>query len=86
MSVEDDLFYIELPNGLRFGLRAIEAHGDRWILATAASDAEWLEGALLSARRVRRCRWGSETWWRHRAVILEAERRCGVRLLSGGAA
>jgi len=80
---EDGYFYIELEGGGRIGIHAIEASGDRWIMPEKASLSDWLDGAHLSAGRLDRCRRGSRNWWRHRAVILEAERRAGVRVLDG---
>lgn len=80
-----EFFYIELPDDQRFGLVAFELPGGRWARPRTATDDDWLQGAHLSSRRLRRCRKWSATWWRHRAIIAEAERRCGRRADAGSA-
>jgi hypothetical protein len=76
-------FYIDLPdNAGTIGLVAIELPSGGWVMPEQATPAEWLDAARLSASRLPRCRSGSDTWWRHRAVMHEAEKRGNVRLLA----
>ncbi len=77
-----ELFYLDLPDDDgKVGVVALELSRQRWVRPDRATKAEWLEAGQLSARRLSRCRPGSSTWWRHRAVIHEAEQRCNARLM-----
>jgi len=60
---------------------ALELPGDRFVPPDLATAAQWIEAGRLSTRRLARCRDGSPTWWRHRAVAAEAQRRTGVSLV-----
>ena len=74
--------YLDLPDDLGVvGIVALELPGQMWIRPDLATTAEWAEAGRLSASRLGRCRRGSQTWWRHRAVIYEAEKRCNARLM-----
>jgi hypothetical protein len=79
-----DLYYLELPNAEgRVGIVALELPGQRFVNPRVATAAEWMEAGRPSASRLRRCRPGTSTWWGHRAIIAEAERRGNARLLAG---
>jgi hypothetical protein len=78
-----DFYYLDLPGSEgHVGVVALEMQGDRWVNPRNATRAEWLAAGRLSASRLSRCRRGSGTWWRHRAIIAEAERRCNARLMA----
>lgn len=75
-------FFLDLPDDAgKMGIVALELPRGMFVMPERATPAEWLDAGRLSASRLSRCRPGSSTWWRHRAVIHEAEKRCNARLM-----